>query len=112
MRSWKVRIEFDGNRECETEISILEGSNIVVQARRINLRPGVNEIDIRPAENYGFRGREHCFKVQVDLKGREEKSTPRVGSASIRGLLGQCTNRVTAVAGSSKTARLLTVLRE
>ena len=33
-------------------------------------------------------------------------------AASIRGLLGgQCANRVTAVAGSSKTARLLTVLR-
>jgi len=42
-------------RECETEISIFEGGNIVVQARRINLRPGVNEIDLRPADNYRFR---------------------------------------------------------
>jgi len=32
-----------------------EGGNIVVQARRINLRPGVSEIDLRPPENYRFR---------------------------------------------------------
>lgn len=69
IRSWKVRIRFDGNRECETEIAIREGSDVVAQVRRINLRPGVNEIDLRPLESYRFRGREHCFNVQVDLEG-------------------------------------------
>jgi len=69
MKSWKVRIQFDGNRECETEISVREGGDIVAQARRVNLRPGVNEIDLRPVENYRFRGNEHCFNVHVDLEG-------------------------------------------
>jgi hypothetical protein len=67
IRSWKVRVRFDGNRECETEISIREGGEVVAQGRRINLRPGVNEVDLRPSESYRFRGREHCFNVQVDL---------------------------------------------
>lgn len=69
IRAWKVRVRFDGNRECETEIMIREGGDVVAQARRINLRPGVNDIDLRPSENYRFRGREHCFTVQVDLEG-------------------------------------------
>ena len=69
IRSWKVRVRFDGNRECETEISIREGGDVVAQGRRINLRPGVNEVDLRPSESYRFRGREHCFNVQVDLEG-------------------------------------------
>ena len=69
IRAWKVRVRFDGNRECETEIMVREGGDIVAQARRVNLRPGVNEIDLRPTENYRFRGREHCFNVQVDLEG-------------------------------------------
>ena len=59
----------DGNRECETEIAIREGGDVVAQARRVMIRPGVNEIDLRPSENYRFRGREHCFNVQVDLEG-------------------------------------------
>ena len=72
IRSWKVRIRFDGNRECETEVTIREGDNAVAQVRRINLRPGVNEIDLRPSESYRFRGREHCFHVQVDLEGSKK----------------------------------------
>ena len=73
IRSWKVRVQFDGNRECETEISVREGGDIVAQARRINLRPGVNEIDLRPVDNYRLRGREHCFKVEVDLEGSRKE---------------------------------------
>jgi hypothetical protein len=69
IRSWKVRLRFDGNRECETEIAIREGNDVVVQARHVMIKPGVNEIDLRPSENYRFRGREHCFNVQVDLEG-------------------------------------------
>jgi hypothetical protein len=69
IRSWKVRLRFDGNRECETELVIKEGGDTVAQARRVMIRPGVNEIDLRPSENYRLRGREHCFNVQVDLEG-------------------------------------------
>jgi hypothetical protein len=69
IRGWKVRVRFDGNRNCETEIVVREGSDIVAQVRNVNLRPGINEIDLRPSENYRLRGREHCFKVQVDLEG-------------------------------------------
>jgi hypothetical protein len=69
IRSWKVRLRFDGNRECETEIEVREGGDVVAYARRVMIRPGVNEIDLRPSEGYRFRGREHCFNVQVDLEG-------------------------------------------
>ena len=69
IRSWKVRLRFDGNRECETEIAIREGSDVVAQAQRVMVRPGINEIELRPSANYRFRGREHCFNVQVDLEG-------------------------------------------
>jgi hypothetical protein len=69
IRSWKVRVRFDGNRECETEISIREGGDVVAQARRVMIKPGITEIDLRPSESYRFRGREHCFNVQVDLEG-------------------------------------------
>lgn len=73
IRSWKVRLRFDGNRECETEIVVREGGDVVAQARRVNIRPGVNEIDLRPSESYRFRGREHCFNVQVDLEGSRKE---------------------------------------
>lgn len=69
IRSWKVRVRFDGNRSCETEISIREGGDTVAHVRNVNLRPGINEIELRPSENYRMRGREHCFKVEVDLEG-------------------------------------------
>lgn len=73
IRGWKIRIRFDGNRECETEIAIREGNNVVAEVRRINLRPGVNEIDLRPSDSYRFRGGEHCFNVQVDLEGSKKE---------------------------------------
>lgn len=69
IRSWKVRLRFDGSRDCETEIAIREGSDVVAQAQRVMVRPGINEIELRPSANYRFRGREHCFNVQVDLEG-------------------------------------------
>jgi hypothetical protein len=73
IRGWKVRLRFDGNRNCETDIAIREGGDIVAQVRNVNLRPGVNEIDLRPSENYRMRGREHCFKVEVDLDGSKRE---------------------------------------
>jgi hypothetical protein len=69
IRGWKVRLRFDGNRSCETDVAVREGGDVVAQLRNVNLRPGMNELDLRPNENYRFRGREHCFKVEVDLEG-------------------------------------------
>src|SRR5262245_35345520 len=69
IRSWKVRIRFDGRRECETEVYIREGNQIAGHARDYKMRPGVNEIEIPAAPGYRFTGREHCFNVQVDLDG-------------------------------------------
>lgn len=69
IRVWKVRINFAGTRECETEIEVREGGDVVARTRRINLRPGVNEIDVPPVESYRFHGREHCFDVVADLEG-------------------------------------------
>ena len=72
IRGWKVRLRFDGNRSCETDVAIKEGGDVVALVRNVNLRPGTNEIDLRPSENYRFRGREHCFKVEVDLDGSKK----------------------------------------
>jgi hypothetical protein len=73
IRSWKVQLRLEGNRECETEITIREGNDLVGQGRRVTLRPGINEIDISPAGAYRFRGREHCFDVLVDLEGTRRR---------------------------------------
>lgn len=73
IRSWKVRLLLDGNRECETEVAIREGNDLAGQGRRIMLRPGVNEIEVSPADGYRFRGREHCFDVVADLEGNRRR---------------------------------------
>jgi hypothetical protein len=69
IRGWKVRIQLEGNRECDTEIAIREGGDTVGRERTYRLRPGINEVEIQPAERYRFHGREHCFNVVVDLEG-------------------------------------------
>jgi len=69
IRAWKVSIRLDGARECETEIEVREGRDVVARTRRINLRPGVNEIEVPPVESYRLHGREHCFVVTADLEG-------------------------------------------
>ena len=73
LRAWKVRINFDGRRECDTDIFIREGNNVVGNARNFKLRPGVNEIEIPAADSFRFRGRELCFNVQVDLEGSRQQ---------------------------------------
>ena len=73
IRAWKVRLRFDGRRDCETDIFIREGNNIVGHARDYKMRSGVNEIDIPARENFRFHGREHCFNVQVDLDGSRQQ---------------------------------------
>ena len=74
IRGWKVRVNFDGNRECNTEIEIREGGETVGRARRTTLRPGITEIDVEPAERYRFQGREHCFNVVIDLDGTRRQA--------------------------------------
>lgn len=74
IRMWKVRIRYDGNRECDTEIEIREGRDPVGMERRYTLRPGINELEIQPAAGYRFRGREHCFDVVVDVDGTRRKA--------------------------------------
>lgn len=69
VRAWKVRINFDGRRDCETDVLIREGNNIVGHARDYKMRPGVNELEIPAVESFRYTGREHCFNVQVDLDG-------------------------------------------
>jgi len=69
IQAWKVRINFEGRRECDTEIYIREGNNVVGHARNYRLRPGVNEIEIPAAEAFRFKGHESCINIQADLEG-------------------------------------------
>ena len=74
IRAWKIRLRFDSNRDCQTDVAIREGGDVVAEAQNIVLRPGINEIDLRPRETYRFRGREHCFRVEVDLDGSKREA--------------------------------------
>jgi hypothetical protein len=73
IRGWRVRIRLDGERQCETEIEIREGDEVVARESDYTLRPGINEIQIRPLERYRFHRSEHCFEVVVDLEGTRRK---------------------------------------
>ena len=73
VREWKVRIRFDGRRDCETDIVVREGNDNVGRVRNFNLRPGVNEITIPVSEGFRMRSREHCFNIQVDLDGTRQR---------------------------------------
>jgi hypothetical protein len=68
IRMWRVKIHLDGNRDCDTEIEIREGREVVA-SDRLTLRPGTNQVNIRPDASYEFRGKEHCFRVVADLDG-------------------------------------------
>jgi hypothetical protein len=73
VRAWKVRIQFDGRRECETDVLIREGNNVVGHTRNYKLRPGVNEIEVPAGESFRLRSRELCLNVQVDLDGSRQQ---------------------------------------
>jgi hypothetical protein len=73
VREWKVRVRFDGRRECETDVVVREGENNVGRLHNYNLRPGVNEIVVPAIVGFRLRGREHCFHVQVDLDGSRQR---------------------------------------
>jgi hypothetical protein len=69
IRGWKVRIRSEANRQCETEIEIREGNDVVAGPRRYMLRPGVNEIEMPSSERYRFNRGEHCFTIALDVEG-------------------------------------------
>jgi hypothetical protein len=73
VRAWKVRINFEGRRDCESDVLVREGNNIVGHARNFNIRPGVNDLEIPAVESFRYTGREHCFNVQVDLDGSRQQ---------------------------------------
>ena len=73
VRAWKVRINFAGQRECDINIIVREGNNVVGQARDFKMRPGENAVEIPAADSFRFRGRETCFNVQVDLEGSRQQ---------------------------------------
>ncbi len=73
IRAWRVRIDFNGRRDCETDIFIREGNNVVGHSRNFKLRPGVNEIELPASGNFRYTGHEHCFNVQVDLDGTRQQ---------------------------------------
>jgi hypothetical protein len=73
IRAWKARVRFDGRSDCNTDIYIREGNNVVGHARDYKLRSGINDIEIPARENFRFRGREICFNVQVDLDGSRQQ---------------------------------------
>src|SRR5258708_19465639 len=60
IRVWKVRIRFDGQRECETDIVIREGSNVTGNMRNYRLRPAVNAIEIPPNDPFRLPAPDHC----------------------------------------------------
>jgi hypothetical protein len=73
IRAWKVRMNFEGRRECDTEIIVREGKNIVGHMRNHRLRPGVSEIEIPATDAFRFKGREACLNVQVNLEGSRQQ---------------------------------------
>lgn len=73
IRAWKARVRFDGRRDCNTDIYIREGNNVVGHARDFKLRSGINDIEIPARDNFRFRSREICFNVQVDLDGSRQQ---------------------------------------
>ena len=73
VRAWKVRINYNGGRDCDTDVFVRDGNAIVGHMRDYKMRPGVNEIEIPAADTFRFRGRELCLNVQVDLEGSRQQ---------------------------------------
>jgi hypothetical protein len=73
VRTWKVRLNFEGRRECNTEVYVREGNNVVGRAVNYRLRPGVNDIEVPALDAFRFKGRELCLNVQVDLDGSRQQ---------------------------------------
>ena len=97
VQAWKVRINFEGRRECDTEIYIRESNNVVGHARNYRLRPGVNEIEIPATEAFRFKGRESCINIQADLEGsRQQVDSSRKFCARPKTLWSMASPKITA----------------
>lgn len=74
VRAWRVKVRFEGNRTCDTQIEIRDSrNNIVARADAVRLRPGVNEIAVRPDSSFQFSAREQCLKVFVNIEGSKKE---------------------------------------
>lgn len=70
IRMWKVKLNFDGSRDCEMEIEIRDRENrVVAREDSVRIHRGLNEVNIRPDEKYEFSRGEHCLRVTVNLEG-------------------------------------------
>jgi hypothetical protein len=87
VRSWRVQVRFEGNRTCDTEIEIRDlRNNVVASESAVRLRPGVNEIALRPDARFQFTAKEQCLKVFVNVEGsKKEVDARRKICASQRG---------------------------
>ena len=87
VRAWRVRVRFEGNRTCDTEIEIRDlRNNLVASESAVSLRPGVNDISVRPDARFQFTAKEQCLKVFVNVEGsKKEVDASRKICASQRG---------------------------
>ncbi|HYY24886.1 MAG TPA: hypothetical protein VE689_05285 [Candidatus Udaeobacter sp.] len=108
IRSWRVRVRLNSDRERETEIMVREGNEMVGRARNYTLRPGINEVEIQPAETYRFQRNEHCFDVIVDLEGSGGAWMPIGGSAPNKYPPDRCASATISAAVTSAKWRLAT----
>ena len=70
VRMWKVKLNFEGRRDCEMEIEIRDKeNNVVAREDNVALRRGSNEYNLRPDARYEFNGQERCLRVVVNLEG-------------------------------------------
>jgi len=79
VRSWRVDLRADVDRECATTVQIQERpGNITVGTKRVYyLRLGTNTITVQPDSRYRFSQARHCFTVITDID-----ETPRAIDAS------------------------------
>jgi hypothetical protein len=87
VRGWRVKVRFEGNRTCDTEIEIRDvRNNLVARENSVRLRPGVNDITVRPDSRFQFSSKEQCLKVFVNVEGsKKEVDASRKICATQRG---------------------------
>jgi len=74
VRAWRIKVRFEGNRTCYTQIEIYDSRNkLVARADAVSLRPGVNEIAVRPDSSFQFSAREQCLKIFVNVEGSKKE---------------------------------------
>src|SRR5262245_65299633 len=74
VRAWRVKVRFEGNRTCYTQIEIYDSrNNLVARADAVSLRPGGNEIAVRPDSSFQFSASEQCLKIFVNVEGSKRE---------------------------------------